>query len=96
MTVERGYYVRQYCGAEWPDPNHLDLYKRLKEGEAVEVPYAPMMKNTYVFYRRAGSTTLCVDKDGGTLQKRTFNIYFRKPTQEELAWITLSQLDKEG
>lgn len=93
MTVEAGYYIRQYCGAEWPDPDHLALHKRLREGEAVEVPLVPLRGANYVFYRRVGSKTVHVGaEDSGALPARMFPIYFRKPTQDELAWITLSQL----
>lgn len=83
MTVEPGYYIRRKQG--FSDAKSFDLHLRLKEGEPVKV------------WRRSSKSYVSfvlLDKhQGQTLPKNVFNIYFRKPTEEELALLLLRELD---
>lgn len=89
MTVEKGYYVRRQVGVEEPDPNAIDLYRRMAPGEVVVVPVTPPMKKPgWVFYRRISSDPVTA----GILLEKIFIIYFRKPDEEELALITLGDI----
>lgn len=88
MNVEKGYYVRRQVGVGEPDPNAIDLYRRMAPGEVVVVPITPPMKPGWVFYRRIGSDPVTA----GILLEKIFIIYFRLPDEEELALITLGDI----
>lgn len=86
------YFVRRRVGIEQPDPSDPSLHRRLQEGEVVEVPDAPIMRKGFIFYKRMGTPKYPEPVDRQVIAGGLFTIYFREPTEEELALIILSEV----
>lgn len=80
--------MKKKVGVDTPHTNLWDLHYRLDVGEIILVP-RNSFKAGYVFYDVMDS-----NRSGKILTTR-FNIYFRKPTQEEMVFLALRELDSE-